>query len=522
MNSYDTPSHSALDTVKIAIVELLRKRRLAFAVGFAVINIVAIVAALNWPKVFTSSMTVYVQEQEILGRLMEGEVGRSGLKDQALLAREIVTSRSVLRAVLESTGDITEGMAPKEIEGRIESLKRGVKVTGVTGTRRRDTNLIRIAYTDPDPQRAFEITGLLGEQFIAETTAAKVRESTSVFNFVDSQVKEYEAKLRESDEVLMKFRAENETVAPGAEAEVRRRISDLRSEISVIEQQLREASIRRRSLRAQLAGEADKAEGLSRLEELRSRRRQLQARLDALRLTYFETYPDIINVKAQIAEIDEVISREEQSDLLSDTMGEGDSSGLMTVSQQLRQALYNTNTLIATLESRLVENKTLLEKEQSKAVSIPDAEAKLTELTRDYSVTKRIYEDLLRRRELSRVSMNVDRERKSLSLTVDEPAFFPYQPSGVSFWQIIAGGLALSILLPPGLVFLRHNLDGRIRLVEQLQEESGLEVLAAIPTYPSPKETRTIAVSNISAAFVITVSAIAVGFVTYLKWAGNL
>jgi hypothetical protein len=108
-------------------------------------------------------------------------------------------------------------------------------------------------------------------------------------------------------------------------------------------------------------------------------------------------------------------------------------------------------------------------------------EATLAELTRDYQVTREIYQDLLRRRENARVSMNMDKENQGLTFKIQEPASLPLQPSGLQFVHIIAIGLLLSIAVPVGLVFGKTQIDPRLRYPQPLIERHRLPMLVVVP-----------------------------------------
>lgn len=462
----------------------LHKTKIVFA--FVAINVVAIVMGLQAPRIFSSYTTVFVEERNVLGRLMEGAAVQTRVEDRALIAREIIYGRDIMTEILEDFELLPEGAGPSVLEEKIEALRGRTKISSVGA---RNANLIKIEYRDKDPERAYLITQALGERFIAESKSEQLRESESAFSFIEQQVEDYETKLKQSEEELKNFRAANESVRPGSEADVRQRVTMLRAQAASIRQEIQEARIKERSIVGQMAGEKKTVRSASRLQQLNSRKQALENELDAMRLSYFDTYPGIVRLKTQIDEIDAEIARESGG---STTSGADSSepAGFATVSDQLRKELYDTRVIISTLSSRLRDTENQLEAEVIRGQEIPDAEAKLANLTRDYEVTKGIYEDLLRRREMARVSVNVDREQKGLNLRIDEPAFMPYTPSGFRLWHALAGGLLLGAILPFGIIFGLQQVDGRVRLGEQISEDLGLSLVGSIPRYVNTTDRR--------------------------------
>ena len=132
----------------------------------------------------------------------------------------------------------------------------------------------------------------------------------------------------------------------------------------------------------------------------------------------------------------------------------------------------------------------MLNEELNRSRRIADSESALAELTRDYEVNRDIYQDLLRRRENARVSMQLDREERGLTLRVQDPATMPLRPTGLRFMHFAIGGLLMAVGIPLGLLFLRARFDPRIRSAQQLQRITERPLLTVVPTYHSPRDRR--------------------------------
>jgi polysaccharide chain length determinant protein (PEP-CTERM system associated) len=298
--------------------------------------------------------------------------------------------------------------------------------------------------------------------------------------------------LRKLDEGLKNFRTSNADAQPGAEVDASHRISELKDRLVQLDQDLREAEIRRGSLQGQLNGEADASMVTSRTEEYRRRAAELRSQLDTLRLTYHDTYPDVVQLKDQIRELDAAASASEQR--RKSSTGTGDSGHLdetliaNPVYQELRRGLYESNTTIKTVGSRIAETRRLLQQEEARSRRIQSAGAQLAELTRDYEVNTQLYQDLLRRREAARVSMSLDRAQEGVTMRVEEPAFRPHTAAGPSPALFMFGGLVLGVLLPFGGLFTIQQMDPRIRHSSAITERLGLSVLGVVPHLQTPRE----------------------------------
>lgn len=480
--------------VRFVLVETVR-HRFFVVIGFVLLTLTALYVGMNWPKVYTSSTSIYVEEQNIIGPLMQGAAVQTEVIDRSRIAREIIYGRKLLLKVLNEAGlDDANAKSPVELERMMEGIRQRTSVTG-------RPNLITIEYQDSDPELAYAITKHLADFFIAESLADKARESEAAFEFIDNQAQAYKEKLLQSEEELKRFRAENLEARPGIVGEIGQRNAALATQLEQISQELNEARIRRASLVKQLSGEAEMATSFSQAEQYKTRIAELQSQLDTLRLSYHETYPDIIHLKAQIQDLRAAIARE------ANRQGEnGKGRSTVTVDervlanpvyQELQRTLYQTNTLIETLASRYENTKRALEDQMALGKRVQDYEARLAELTRDYEVNQEIYADLTRRRESARVSMNLDREQKGLTMRIDEPPYMPHRPSGPQFIHFAIGGPILGLLLPIGVIVAVRKLDPRIRSEERITEELGLPVLGVLPHMLVPVEAKREAVSSL-------------------------
>ena len=264
------------------------KHRRYVVTTFMVISFAFLLIGMNWPNQYTATTTVFVEQKNILGRMIEGVAVQSTVDDQTRIAREIIFGRKLMRQIVEGEPWNLADASPTQQELLIGELSSRIIVTNV------GTNLIKIEYTDTDPQRSFMTTQRIASGFIDQSSDSQIRESQSAFEFIDQQVKAYEDKLAVNEDSLEAFRSENEYVRAGAEADSRMNIGTIRATIDRVEQELREAEITKQSLDQQLYGEETSAALLSKSTQYQIRIGELQTELDALRLTYHDTYPDII------------------------------------------------------------------------------------------------------------------------------------------------------------------------------------------------------------------------------------
>jgi polysaccharide chain length determinant protein (PEP-CTERM system associated) len=497
----------------ILLLKELNQRKALVVVTFAVISLASVFAGVYWPKSYQSSTTIHVEARNIIDPLMQGRAVRPDMSGHTENAREIINSRGLLVKVLKKGGWIADETDPSEEERLIESLRQRITTT-MPG---QGENLIRIHYRDDDPQRTYRTTRHIAETFIEEMLAAQEQESSAAFHFIDRQVKKYEEQLNNTQEQLSRLREENPDAQAGAAQQVSQRISSLQNTIDTLEQSLQEAQIREASLQEQLSGEARSASVTTRAEQQRQRVSELQSELDSLRLRYQETHPDIVALKQQIAEVEERAEELEEQE-----GGRPPGAGRDNpVYQDLQQSLYEVRTEKQTLQARLSNARQKLEDAQQRANRIEQVQATVENLTQDYEVNQDIYEDLLRRRENARVSMNLDNEQQGLSLRIQEPPYMPHQASGPRLLHFALGGLFLGGALPVGLLFGWVMVDPRIRSVEALPSSARASLIETIPRLRTRRDVRRERLQLVFSALAVLATLVAVVAVLVLSHGGS-
>lgn len=469
------------EKLRIILKEAFLHRR-SLVYGFIAISLSVLVAGLFVPKYYESSATIIVDEQDIIQPIMEGTAEATDIMERARNARDMIYSRQMLTKVMEAVGWSRPSHSPLEQERIRADIKKNITLD-TSGD-----NLIIISFKDTDPVRAKLTVNKLVEYFIKDSRLRKSEESLKAYEFVDSQVEAYHKKLVAAEKELKEFRSKNDNVSAGAEAEVTRRISSIRGEIERTKLSIAEEEIRKASLEKQLSGEAGLTSSLTREGQYLSRIAELQTELDTLLLSYTETHPDVIVLKHQIEDMKAAIEKERSRDKKSTGSPNRSSDAyvdegirLSPLYESLRTQLSQSKTEIATLKARLAENKKLLAAEIEMNKGVHESEAILAELNRDYEVNQQIYNDLLRRRENARVSMNMDISQKGLDMQIYEPAYLPVKPSGLRLMHFALGGILAGVCIPFALLAGYLEIDPRIRSKKVIEEEFGLPVIVSIP-----------------------------------------
>lgn len=478
-----------------------RRRRMALGIAFAVIAIAALIVGVVWPKKYQASTTILAQESSIITPLMEGAASATANANRAGIAHDVIFSRKVLNQILVVGGWMAAHPTPIQQDRIIEGIRAHTTVQTSRG------NLITITYSDSDPKRAFVVTQEFGRLFISESLASKQRESRDAYEFINSQVETYRKKLTDAEDKLKAYRDTNADARPGSDVDTNSRISQLRTQIENTRLELTEKRSQAAALSAQLSGESEvnavhTAQGI-----YDTQLADLQGQLDKLLLTYTDQYPDVIRIRHQIQDLRQQMAQADQRKQAARAAGApiplDNTVQMNPLYQQLKIQLAATEGDAAAAEARIGASESMLAAELERSKRISNSENVTAELTRDYDVNRDVYQDLLKRRENARVSMNLDAEQRGLTFLVQNPAVMPLVPSGLRFLHFGVGGLVLSLAIPFGLLFALVRFDPRVRSVDQLERALGFNVLATVPFYPTPRDRRRDRLQNMMLVLIV-------------------
>lgn len=448
------------------LIELLRYRYAILGV-FIVVSAGVLTAGFMMPKTYTSRVVLYADVTNIIGNLLEGTAEITNI-DRAKEARDIIFTDRILRAVAVKSGF-------EDPDTAIGMLRSRMKISA-------NGDYVNISYSSGSKDQSFSVIDAVTQSFLSETTRKKREESRSAYEFINAQVIKYEQQLDAAENSLKEFSAQNIDIT---EASVSSRVSRYKNEIQVLELEIEDGLSRLTSYEAELAKEPE----FLRIETERQQsfeERQLETfeqQLAELRLSYLDTHPDIVSLKDQISglqiKVDEIVAEAAANKAFSEVENPAYTN--------LKEVINTERADLNARQNRLNSTQRLLQTELNNAETVAAKQATYKELTRDYDVTKDVYEDMLKRRESARLSMTLDIEGQGVSFKIHEPASYPLKSDGLQLIHFAAIGPVLGMAIPVGLIVLLVIMDPRIRsatfMVDNLP--SHISLMTTIPMYDS-------------------------------------
>ncbi len=412
-----------------------------------IISIVGWIVIYNIPDRFEATARVYVNTQSLLKPLLAGLAVQPNTNQQVAVMANTLINRPNLEKVARMTDIDLGAKTPAQMESVINGLGERIRLQGI------GPDDYMIAYENKDPALAKKVVQSLLSIFVESGLGNNRKDIASSQKFIEEQLKEYESKLVDAENALKEFKQKNVGIMRGETGQdYYAELVAAKSQVNDAALSLREAEDRRNSLKQQLSGDdptllSDVTESNSSLK-YDARIEALNKDLDTLRLKYTEQHPDIVATKRLIAEL--------EASKAKDLKLKKPSSNLTQSSfyQQLNLSLAEAEANAASMKARLSEYQSRYAQLQAAANQIPEVDAQLTQLTRNYAIYKTNYDTLLARRESAKMSSAIDTKTDSVDFRVIDPPRVPLTPSSPNRPLLISLVLLGSILAGIVLAFL--------------------------------------------------------------------
>jgi polysaccharide chain length determinant protein (PEP-CTERM system associated) len=328
--------------------------------------------------------------------------------------------------------------------------------------------------------------------FVEDTLGIKRADTTGAQRFLEDELRDYEKRLADSEAALAEFKKKNLGLMPGEEGDYYTRLQTGMTRLEKLRTELRLASERRNELVKQLEGEEPvfgldpDAQHKQTYSPLDAKIAEHKARLDALLLQYTDKHPDVIALRQTIADLEQQRAADEAKRPPPSRGG----SGLNTnpVYQNMKIALSRTEVDIAELRAEIGTQEREVAQLRSKVDTIPEVEAQLQRLNRDYEVTKSQYNQVLQRLESAKISERAEESSEDLKFRIIEPPSTPLKPVAPNRPLLLSFILLVAIAFGVGLAVLMNQVRPVFSSRQVLRAVTGLPVLGYISLMRRPDD----------------------------------
>lgn len=478
------------------------------------------------PNTYEASTRVYVDTRGILRPLLQGLAINPDVASGLDLVRQALLSRPQIERVARDTDLDQRAKTPEQKEMLINSLQQRISIDAAD-LRARTTQgegMYLIRFQDNDRAKSIEVVRKILDTFVENALGEKRTGAETAQRFLDDQIADYEHRLGSAEARLADFKKANVGLMPDSRGDYFGRMQTETAELEKTRTMLAMAESRRNEIDRQLAGEepflfgfdtpANATPAGQGSGDLTFRIQDLEKQLDELLLRYTEKHPEVIATRQTIDEL-----KKRQKEELDRVKKGGAATGSLAnslksnpVYQNLELEKKRTQVQVAELRQQLAQSEEKVAGLKRQVNAVPEVEAELARLNRDYDVTRQKYLELVQRRETATLSEQADRTG-TVKFDVIDPPSAPLEPVSPNRPRLLAAVLLIGFSFGAGLAWLLNQLRPVFSTVRSLTEVTGLPVLATISRtwidrHRQQRRTELLKFSAVTALLVVTFGAV--------------
>ena len=328
----------------------------------------------------------------------------------------------------------------------------------VVSTFRPQTRLIDVFVTTPDPNLSVKLSNTYADEYIRYVNDRRADASKSATQFLLEERDRLQEKMRVSEEKMQAFREREKAASiENMLAAAQSQLSDINANQAEIQQRIRQIDSDLAVVRANkndldqllaLPSVASESKVVQLSESMRAREREVAL----ISNRYRAKHPTYIMLKTQI-------------DLTQ---------------KDLNKVLYDASGLLETTRKRLELQESELtvarEKAEKRLLDVTSKTVEYNYLKRELETDQALYNSVLSR--FKEVDLTKQLTESPLRIHEKAVGAQPIRPSATKQWvQSLLGGLAVGI----GLSLALFLMDTSIKTVDQIEQLTGVNVIAAIP-----------------------------------------
>lgn len=455
------------------------------------VALVGWLAVYSLPNVYQASTVMNVDTYSIMDPLLKGMTVELKAGDELLAVTRMLLRRENLELVLRDVGIDVDAHTPLEQEQLIRRLRAAITIED-SGISRSDPNtrIYAIHYQDESPERAYRVVAKLSEVLIESSLNSERRDVAAAQRFLDAQIADYEKRLTVAEQRLADFKKKNVGLMPDERGGYYARMQSALSAIENTRTELQLAKRRQAELSKQLSGESPliSSSAYGGPGSPASMLRQYQEERAHLLNRYTEQHPDVQELETRIAELKAAMDVGGSD--MPEQVDDESKAELNPVYQDLKFEWSKAGVEVESLKIRLAELERKSDNLNQYLDTMPEIEAQLARLNRDYEVTKSRYLDLVERRESAQLAQEAEQSTSESTFRIIEPPRVPAYPAGPKRGLFLSGVLAAAFGAGLGLALILVLVRPTFTGSRELKDFTELPVLGAVGLHLSPAAER--------------------------------
>lgn len=439
-------------------LSVLRARWWVVALVLGLTVATTLVVSLLLPKQYTATASVVVDfKPDPISAVMFG-----GMASPAFMATQvdIITSDRVAQRVVrnlrlnESPQVRQQWLDDTGGEGSIEQWLSALFQRQLDVKPSRESSVINVSYRAPDPRFAAALANAFVQAYIQTALELRVDPARQYAGFFDTRGKEAREAVEKAQSRLSAFQKDNGIVATDERLDVENsRLNELSSQLVALQALASESASRQVQANSAQGDRLSEVLNNPIVGQLKADINRGEARLQELNTRYGDNHPQVLETKANLAELRTRLDAE---------------------TRKVTSGVGVTNTIN---RQREAEIRASLEAQRTKVLRMKAVRDEGLIILREVESAQRAYEQLQQR--INQTSLESQTTQSNVNfLTQAEP---PLQPSSPRIVLNTLLSIFLGTLLAIGTALLLELRDRRVRNVDDVLASLDLPVIGVMP-----------------------------------------
>lgn len=436
------------------------------------ISLLAIVAITFLPNQYKATTTILVNPQRIPDRYVTSTVPADPSERLSTISQQVL-STTRLGEIIDQMHLYPE-MRGKAREDVVELMRRHITLQ-VKQSSGQTLGSFTITYESSAPAAVAPVTNQLASSFINWNLKSREQRAEDTTDFMAMQLDIARQNLQSQEQKLRDFKMQHVGEMPDQTAANLQTVSRLQmAEQSASDSLNRLEQERQMLIRLPEPSQSVPSVQLSERGRLELEQQQLNYQLWELRKKYTDSHPDVLAAQARLRTVQAQISALP-------------AAGPAAVTKEVSATAVRLDLIVKEQQRLLQEQRAIhakIEGYQSKVDAVPLREQQLSDLTRDYEISKGTYSSLLDKTTSAKMATELERHQEGEGFTVLDAARPPEHPFKPNRLAMMLGSLVGSLACGAGLVLVREMLSGSIKAERELKSllPQSVSFLGSIPS----------------------------------------
>ncbi len=470
-------------------LDIARRRHMYFLVPLLLGWL--LVWCVSWvlPPRYKSSTLILVQEPTLPRNVADVAGDQSELQARLQTMQQEILSRTRLLTIINGMHLYDDGRKPMSDDDKVATMTKAIDIDLVRDTHNSVTGF-KISYSSDNARVAQAVTGQLAELFINENQRTQYQQSADTTSFLKTQLEQAAQALAEQEAKVKNFQATHIGALPSEAPNNLAILGGLQSQLNNAQDALNNATQQRalheteiQQLRSNPVVAVHSGDVLdpNSVQAIDMQLAKLHDQLTDLTSRYTDSYPDVVKLRAQIAQVElqrkQALAAEKTKEYKST-----DSLPLAQLQAQLQAdnvEIQNRQKSIAQLQGRIGEYEARINAE-------PSAEQGLADLNRGYAQSQANYNDILKKMQESQMSTSMEQMQQGERFQMLDPPSLPDKPDFPNRLVFCLGGLVAGLVFGAASVAAFEFTDDRLRYESEISELLPVPVICEIPEVSNP------------------------------------